>query len=63
MQNIGQATVRYSSAVDKPAGLSQGVRLGAGGETDLIVQDVALTLGLGIFRRRAVGHGGLRGAL
>ena len=39
-QNVGQATVRYSSAVDKPSDLSQGFRLGAGGETDLIVQYV-----------------------
>ena len=40
VQNIGQATVRYSSAVDKPQDLAAGFRLVAGGETDLIVRYV-----------------------
>ena len=39
VQNVGQATVRYSSAVDKPSDLSQGFRLVAGGETDLTVRN------------------------
>ena len=40
VQNVGQETIRYASAAVMPTDLSMGFRLGAGGETDLIVQYV-----------------------
>ena len=39
VQNIGQATVRYSSQANKPQDLAAGFRLVAGGEADLTVRN------------------------